>query len=178
MWTPSCHLRSKDMILWLNKQSWATAKTKSQIPCAQLHHDLGSQSRFESSCQGTILKWHYCLAHLDIKRVQFLLWTGVLAHTESVWRIQAAAGLMSDVADPTLWALAVDRMPCTFTTTCQAQAQVYLCMTSFPVPVGPSPSWLIVMFGDALSMSLTRQSKMERSYHVGDPVQQDRSMLV
>lgn len=42
-----------------------------------------------------LLKWHYRLAHLDFKKVQFLLRTGVLAHTESARRIQAAASKLT-----------------------------------------------------------------------------------
>ena len=38
-----------------------------------------------------LLRWHYRLGHIGMKRVQFLMRTGVLAHTESARRIQLAA---------------------------------------------------------------------------------------
>ena len=44
-----------------------------------------------------LLKWHHRLGHLNYKQIQFLLRTGVLAHSESSRRLQAAASKLTTV---------------------------------------------------------------------------------
>ena len=50
-----------------------------------------------SEAQKELLRWHYRLGHLSMKRVQHLLRTGALAHTEGARRRQAAACKVTDI---------------------------------------------------------------------------------
>ena len=44
-----------------------------------------------SRAQKELLRWHFRLGHLSQRKVQFLMRTGVLAHSESAQRLQSAA---------------------------------------------------------------------------------------
>ena len=44
-----------------------------------------------SPAQKELLRWHFRLGHLSQQKIQFLMRTGVLAHSESARRLQSAA---------------------------------------------------------------------------------------
>jgi len=48
-----------------------------------------------STAEKELLRWHCRLGHLSFKKIQFLMQSGVLAHTESARRLQASAAKLS-----------------------------------------------------------------------------------
>ncbi|MHA7927798.1 MAG: GAG-pre-integrase domain-containing protein, partial [Marinobacter sp.] len=48
-----------------------------------------------SAAEKELLQWHYRLGHLQFRKIQFLMRTGVLAHSESARRLQTAAAKLS-----------------------------------------------------------------------------------
>jgi len=50
-----------------------------------------------STAEKELLRWHYRLSHLSFKQVQFLMRTGVLAHSEGARRRQTTASKLTDL---------------------------------------------------------------------------------
>lgn len=56
---------------------------------------VSSHNHNLSPAEKELLRWHYRLGHLDFKKIQFLMRTGVLASSESARRLQSAASKLS-----------------------------------------------------------------------------------
>ena len=69
---------------------------ESNEPSAMSAMTTVSESNFNlSSSEKELLRWHQRLGHLAFRKIQFLMRSGVLAHSESIRRLQAAAAKLT-----------------------------------------------------------------------------------